>query len=226
MAEMQPSAQFRRAGTYIAPGFLPQPASATITATSVAEPKRERKHHAHDCEWIHGSRIGAGRGEFRSWRDVPSRVCARGGLESKFWRDVERYRARLRGRSMRIDRNGNIAGSAEAPEATYTAPTIAPSPNSVVLTATPLADPTKAASAIATINPIVQIRDFAAIGFRRAFGGTTPFQASVTGSANSGVTWDVNGIIGGNSTVGTITPSISNSQPSELQRTAERRPRA
>jgi hypothetical protein len=34
---------------------------------------------------------------------------------------------------------------------------------------------------------------------------STPFQATVTGSTNTAVTWQVNGIVGGNSTVGTVT---------------------
>ena len=33
---------------------------------------------------------------------------------------------------------------------------------------------------------------------------STPFQATVTGSTNTAVTWQVNGIVGGNSTLGTI----------------------
>jgi hypothetical protein len=77
-----------------------------------------------------------------------------------------------------------------------------------MVTATPLADPTKAASAIVTINPIVQV-GISPMSASVALGGSTLFQASVTGSADTGVTWDVNGVIGGNSTVGTITPSIS-----------------
>jgi len=36
---------------------------------------------------------------------------------------------------------------------------------------------------------------------------TEQFSASVTGTSNQGVTWDVNGVAGGNSTLGTISPN-------------------
>jgi hypothetical protein len=100
------------------------------------------------------------------------------------------------------------AGSAESPAETYTAPTTAPSPNSVIVTATPAADPSKAASAIVTVNPIVQV-GISPQSAQVQLGAMAQFQATVTRSANTDVTWDVNGVIGGNSTVGTITPSIS-----------------
>jgi hypothetical protein len=38
----------------------------------------------------------------------------------------------------------------------------------------------------------------------QASGGTLTFTATVTGATNAGVTWQVNGVAGGNSTVGTI----------------------
>lgn len=38
-------------------------------------------------------------------------------------------------------------------------------------------------------------------------GGTAQFTASVTGTSNTAVTWSVNGVTGGNSTLGTITTS-------------------
>lgn len=40
-----------------------------------------------------------------------------------------------------------------------------------------------------------------------ALGGTQQFEATVTGSSNAGVTWEVNGVAGGNSTSGTIASS-------------------
>src|SRR5437899_9065732 len=40
-----------------------------------------------------------------------------------------------------------------------------------------------------------------------ATGQTKQFTATVTGSSNTGVTWRVNGVTGGNSTVGTISTS-------------------
>ena len=85
----------------------------------------------------------------------------------------------------------------------YTAPQIPPSPASVRITATPAADVSKAASVSVGINPVVS----AAISPSSAVvpvGGTQAFHASVTGAQDTSVTWDVGGIVGGNSTLGTI----------------------
>src|SRR5574337_1160596 len=38
-------------------------------------------------------------------------------------------------------------------------------------------------------------------------GSPRQFTATVTGTANTAVTWQVNGVVGGNSTVGTISPT-------------------
>jgi hypothetical protein len=194
-------------GTYMAPGILPQPASATITATSVASPSASASITLTIASGFTVAVSGPAAVNSGAAATIQAAFTPAAASNPNFvvtWSVSGPGCAGAACGSIA----GNNAGSAEAPEATYTAPTIAPSPNSVVVTATPLADPTKAASAIVTINPIVQI-EISPQSASVPFGGTTPFQASVTGSANTGVTWDVNGIIGGNSTVGTITPSIS-----------------
>jgi len=87
----------------------------------------------------------------------------------------------------------------------YTAPAVIPTPNPVTVKATSAADATQFASATVTVtaNPItVAITPAPA---RVATAGTQQFTATVTGSSNTTVTWSVNGIAGGNSTVGTIT---------------------
>ena len=89
----------------------------------------------------------------------------------------------------------------------YTAPSTAPNPNTVTVTATSVADSTKSASATVTINARtpgqVQI-SISPTSATIAPGSTQQFSASVTGTANTGVTWSVNNIAGGNATVGTI----------------------
>ncbi len=85
----------------------------------------------------------------------------------------------------------------------YTAPSLPPSPPTVQITATPLADSTKATSVPVTIvsNVSVSISPTSATLF---LSGTQTFQATVTGTLDNTVTWDVNGVVGGNTTVGTI----------------------
>src|ERR1700722_14770877 len=45
-----------------------------------------------------------------------------------------------------------------------------------------------------------------------SFGGQLTFPAKVTGTSNTAVTWTVNGVTNGNSTVGTIQTSLGDSQ--------------
>src|ERR1700720_1439932 len=85
----------------------------------------------------------------------------------------------------------------------FTAPMVTQKATATVA-ATSKGDPTKSASSTVTINaaPVVAVAvspQSVIIGA----GAVTQFTATVTG-ANSGVTWSVNGIAGGNATVGTI----------------------
>ena len=90
----------------------------------------------------------------------------------------------------------------------------APSPAAVLqvtVTAVSNADPTKSANAAVTVNPVivppvitVTISPATAIV---AINGTQQFTATVTGTNNTGVTWSVDGVNGGNATVGTVSTS-------------------
>ena len=83
----------------------------------------------------------------------------------------------------------------------YTAPVPA-APLQVTVTAVAQADTTKSASA--TVNVMVVAVTISPTKATLAAGGTQQFQATVTGSSNTAVQWQVNGIVGGNSQVGTI----------------------
>lgn len=85
----------------------------------------------------------------------------------------------------------------------YTAPSLPPAPATVQITATPLADPSKAASVSVAIvsTVVVSVSPTAATV---ALGATQNFQAVVTGAQDATVTWDVGGVVGGNTTLGTI----------------------
>jgi hypothetical protein len=91
----------------------------------------------------------------------------------------------------------------------YTAPSAVPSGGSVTVTATSAADTTKRASGVVTIvaapTPItVSITPTTAT---LQTGATQQFTATITGTTNTSVNWSVNGVQGGNSTVGTISPA-------------------
>jgi hypothetical protein len=83
----------------------------------------------------------------------------------------------------------------------YTAPAAAPSPNTVSVTAVSAADTTKSASANVTVNAPISVSPSSVTV---AATQTQQFTALVTFSTNTAVTWQVNDVAGGNSTVGTI----------------------
>jgi hypothetical protein len=85
----------------------------------------------------------------------------------------------------------------------FTAPPLAPSPATVQIIATPEADRSKAASFSVSILPAIRVSvspTNASIGL----GVAQALRATVTGAQDTTVTWDVNGIVGGNSTIGII----------------------
>jgi hypothetical protein len=100
-------------------------------------------------------------------------------------------------------------GGAATENANYTAPNSAPSPNSITITAIPLADPSKSAQATLTIQP--------GTGFFIQPGSATlavnhriTFVLQTNGAATSSVNWSVNGAAAGNSALGQICAVGSN----------------
>jgi len=83
----------------------------------------------------------------------------------------------------------------------YTAPATVPSPADVTVRAIAQADTSKTASA--TVSVKLRITVTPATATVPAV-GTQQFTALVEGAANTAVTWQVNGVAGGNSSVGTI----------------------
>jgi hypothetical protein len=87
----------------------------------------------------------------------------------------------------------------------YTAPATVPNPAKVTVTATSQADPTKSGSATITVKSAsavqvsVQPATASVSDFR-----TQQFTATVTGSSNTVVTWQVNGVTGGSQKFGFI----------------------
>jgi hypothetical protein len=88
----------------------------------------------------------------------------------------------------------------------YTAPNVLPSTTTVAVIATSQADTTKAAPATVTLTAPAVTISISPASATLAAGATQQFTptVTVTGSSNNAVTWSVNGIAGGNSTVGTV----------------------
>jgi hypothetical protein len=96
---------------------------------------------------------------------------------------------------------GTIVASG-ANGATYTAPAAPPSPPTVTVTATSAADNTKTGSASVTITCMTDSISPASANV--SLGQTEMFAASFCSTIGAATVWDVNGIAGGNATVGTI----------------------
>jgi 6-phosphogluconolactonase (cycloisomerase 2 family) len=87
----------------------------------------------------------------------------------------------------------------------YTAPASVPSPAAVTVTAVSQADTTKSGTASVTVTtpPAITVT-VAPPTANVAVGATQQFTATVANTSNTAVAWQVNGVAGGNSTVGTI----------------------
>lgn len=103
--------------------------------------------------------------------------------------------------------NGNVGTISD--KGLYTAPAAVPAPNTVTVTATSVADATKSGSATVTVQaappPVTVMVSPNPQGV--VVSTTQQFTATVTGNANTGVTWTVNQPLGENGNVGTISPT-------------------
>ena len=101
--------------------------------------------------------------------------------------------------------NWSVAGGASNGSITqtgiYTAPASIPSPAQVTITATSQASTSQAASA--TVNVTVDVSVSPATATVPNF-GTQQFTANVTGSSNTAVTWNVNGVARGSQDLGFV----------------------
>jgi hypothetical protein len=96
-----------------------------------------------------------------------------------------------------------------ADTALYTAPATPPSPATVSVVATSVADASKSGTANVTIT-CTSMNSISPSAASVSLGQTQIFTASSCIESGTAISWDVNGIPGGNATVGTIVASTSN----------------
>jgi hypothetical protein len=193
-------------GNYAAPQILPTPATATVTAQSVADPSKlasaavtitsnfSLQLSAPPSVASGGSAVVAA-----TFTPVPGSIPN----TTLSWM--------LSGAGCSGTSCGVLAvvttqasgGGATSTSATYTAPVTPPSPNTVTITVTPQADPSKRALANVTIQPGVGVTLSPSTATLAANHRIT-LTAQVFGSANSAVAWTVNGFTNGTGTVGQI----------------------
>ncbi len=90
----------------------------------------------------------------------------------------------------------------------YTAPATLTAATQFTITAISAVDSTKTANAVVTVNPpppppVVTV-SVSPTGATIAVNATAQFTAAVQGTTNTGVTWSVDGVTGGNSSTGTV----------------------
>jgi hypothetical protein len=184
-------------GNYTAPQILPAASGVTLTARSVADPTKS------------GAAAITVTSRFTFSVSGPTTVNA--GATANYAATLtpaanSNPNATINWTVLGAGCAGATCGTISTSGATaiFTAPNTAPSPNVVTITATPVADPSKTTAVAVTIQGQITL-SVNPQSVNLALGATQPFTALVTGSADTSVAWDVNGIAGGNSTVGTVT---------------------
>jgi hypothetical protein len=198
-------------GNYTAPAILPNPASVTITAYSVADPSKQ---------------ISAG---IMIESNFSLQLSAPGILGPKGSAVVAATLTPAPGSSPSTVLSWSLTGSGCSGEtcgvlavvntqalrggavstATYTAPVIPPNPDVVTIAVTPQADPSKKAKAAVTIQSGVGVNLSPGVVTLASLHRVT-LTAQVFGSSNNAVTWSVNGAANGNGTFGQICMVASN----------------
>lgn len=195
-------------GLYSAPATLPAPATLTITAASIADP------------------VATGSAKVTLQDDIavsvspPSATVPAGGIQV-FTATVTGSGSPAAGVTWAV--NGIAGGNASigsivangAGSAAYTAPVVPPSPPIVTISAISVADPAKIGTASVTITCANAISPATA---SVALAQTQTLTASLCAATGTPIIWDVNGVAGGNASLGTIVPSST--APNEAVYTA------
>jgi len=193
-------------GNYTAPAILPSAPSVTLTATSVADPSKQNfttvtiaSHFA--LQLAAPSSLqpgvtaaivatltpvpGSNPGAVLSW-SLSGSGCSGGACGI-----------------LSVITTQSAGGGAIADTANYTAPATAPQPNTIVITVTPQADPSKKTQATITIQtgPSLSLLPTTATV---AANHRVTLTVTENGTPGSPIIWSVNGISGGNSTVGQL----------------------
>ncbi|HLW81906.1 MAG TPA: hypothetical protein VKS20_07690 [Candidatus Acidoferrales bacterium] len=192
------SATGTNSAKYTAPA-IPPAAAVSVTATSTADPSKSA-----------AASVSISCAAANSISPASASVAA--GATQTFSASL----CIAPGTPMSWDVNGVPGGSAatglivtsSANTAAYTAPSSAPSPNPVTIHAVA---GTQSASATVTVVSATAIAvSVSPASASVAAGQRASFTASVTGTANTSVTWAVNGIANGNTTVGQACAPASN----------------
>jgi hypothetical protein len=199
-------------GHYTAPGILPSPANVTVTAQSVADSAKQISAaliitSSFSLQLSAPSGVPAG----STVTIVATMTPAPNSNPSTAlaWALSGPGCSGASCGTLTVVTTQSPSASAIASSATYAAPAAAPNPNTVTVTVTPQADPSKKAQATIAIQPGISVS--VSPGTATLAGShQVTLTLQVNGTSNAGVIWNVNGIAGGNSTVGQICMVASN----------------
>jgi len=198
------------AGIYTAPATVPSPATVTVRAVSVADATRSGTAQV-TIAAVLPPQIGVS--------VSPAMASVQTGGTQAFTATVTNTTNMAVTWQVNGVAGGNSAVGTISTSGVYTAPSMVPSPATVTVTAVSVADPAQSGSAQVTITTAAPPPAPVGVSVAPATaslqtGATQDFTATVTNSTNATVTWQVNGVTGGNATVGVISTSGVYSAPS------------
>jgi hypothetical protein len=193
-------------GNYAAPQILPSPANVTLTAQSVADPSKQvsasvtvTSNFSLQLSAPSGVPAGTTATIAATMTPVPgsspSNVLA--------WSLSGPGCSGSSCGTLSVITTQSAGGNVISDSATYTAPVAAPNPNTVTVSVTPQADPSKKARATLAIQPGINV-SLSPSTATLAINHRVTMTAQVNGTSNSAATWSVNGVAGGNSNLGQI----------------------
>jgi hypothetical protein len=193
-------------GRYTAPQTLPSPASATLTAQSVADPSKQISATLaitsnFSLQLSAPSSLPAG-----TTATIVATMTPMPGSNPNSALSWAFSGPGCSGSScgtLTVVTTQSVVGNSLSDSATYAAPGSPPSPNTVTVTVTPQADPGKKAQATVAIQAGINVGVSPPTATLAANHRAT-LTAQVNGTSNTSVIWSVNGIAGGNTIFGQI----------------------
>jgi hypothetical protein len=193
-------------GNYTAPAILPSTPSVTLTATSIADPSKQNStiltitsHFTLQLAAPSSLQPGVTAAIVATLTPVPGSSPNAGLSWSLSGSGCSSSACGI----LSVITTQSAGGGAIADTANYTAPPTPPQPNTIVITVTPQADPSKKTQATITIQSGASLSLLPATATLAANHRVT-LTVTENGISGSSLVWSVNGIAGGNSTVGQL----------------------
>ncbi len=193
-------------GNYTAPGILPAPATATVTAQSIADPSKQASAaisitSSFTLQVTAPQSVPAGGSASIVATMTPIPGSSPNSILS--WSLTGPGCSSTTCGTLTVVTTQGSGGTGTADTATYTAPGTPPNPDTVTVSVTPQADPTKKAQATMAVQSGVNVSLSPATTTLAANHRVT-LTAQIFGTTNMGVSWSVSGVSGGNTTLGQI----------------------